>query len=51
MRKTLLFAILLVCMTGCRRYDIDEILLQREDISLTVKGLDMLVYDPATFQI
>ena len=51
MRKTLLLAILLVCMTGCRRYDIDEILLQREDISLTVKGEDMLVYDPATFQI
>lgn len=51
MKKTLLIFSAILCLSGCKGYDIDEILLQREDISLTVKGVDMIVYDPATFQI
>jgi len=51
MKKTLLVFSAILCLAGCKRYDIDEILLQREDISLTVKGEDILSYDPATFQI
>lgn len=50
MKKILLIISAILCLAGCNRYDIDEILLQREDISLTVKGADMIVYDPATFQ-
>lgn len=41
----------LLCLAGCKRYDIDEILLQREEISLTVKGATVLEYDPLTFQL
>ena len=51
MRKVIMLTVLILCMTGCKEYDIDEILLQREDISITVTGAAMLVYDPATFQI
>lgn len=51
MKKIVLICIALLCLSGCKGYDIDEILLQREDISLTVRGEDILVYDPATFQI
>ena len=50
MKKILLIFSAILCLAGCKRYDIDEILLQREDLSLTVKGVDMIVYDPATFQ-
>lgn len=41
----------ILCLAGCQEYDIDEILLQREEISLTVRGTEVLVYDPATFQL
>ena len=41
----------IICIAGCQEYDIEEILLNREDISLTVRGKDELVYDPATFQL
>ena len=50
--RNIIFTITLVCcLAGCRRYDIEEILLQREDISLTLKGEDVIVYEPATFQL
>lgn len=41
----------IICIAGCQEYDIEEILLNREDISLTVRGKDELVYDPTTFQL
>ena len=41
----------IIFIAGCQEYDIEEILLNREDISLTVRGKDELVYDPATFQL
>lgn len=41
----------ILCLVGCQEYDIEEILLQREEISLTVRGDEVLVYDPATFQL
>ena len=38
--KRLIFMIAgLLVLTGCNRYDIDEILLQREEISLSMKGV------------
>lgn len=49
-RFTLCLAIFLA-LSSCRRFDIDEILLQRNDISLTLKGEDQVVYDPVSFQL
>lgn len=46
---TIIFAAIL--LAGCQEYDIEEILLQREDISLTIKGDEVLVYDEETFQL
>lgn len=40
----------LITLSGCI-YDIDEILLEREDISMTVKGVEQFVYDPLTCQL
>ncbi|MBR5835096.1 MAG: hypothetical protein IKY66_02935 [Bacteroidales bacterium] len=50
-RHIIFLAAVIFCLAGCQRYDIEEILLQRNDISLTIKGEDALVYDPLTFQI
>ena len=47
----MILALLVLCLAGCRRYDIDDILLQRQDISLTVRGTEVMAYDPETFQI
>jgi hypothetical protein len=50
MRKLVMLLIIASIATGCR-WDIDEILLVRDDISLTMKGEDLFVYDPLTCQI
>lgn len=36
---------------GCVPYDLDEVLLSRDDVSLTWKGKEQVVYDPATWQL
>lgn len=51
MKKSLVLLAILLCVCGCNRFDPEEILLPREDISLTVKGEVMLKYDPMTFQL
>lgn len=38
-------------MLGCEEYDIEQILLTREDISLTMKGTEQIAYDPLDFQL
>ena len=38
-------------LCGCVKYDVDEILLSRDDLSLTWKGEQQLSYDPLTWQI
>ena len=50
MKRILLLLTVLITVSGCI-YDIDEILLQREDISMTVKGAEQFVYDPVTCQL
>lgn len=37
-------------LSGCAQYDIEEVLLEREDVSLTWKGEEQLVFDPMTWQ-
>ena len=51
MRKSIFILIVLICSFGCKRYDIDEILLQREDVSLTIKGVEQVVYDEMNYQL
>lgn len=40
-----------VLASACVRYDLDEVLLSREDVSLTRKGETEIVYEPATWQL
>ncbi len=49
MKKTLII-LMLLGMVSCVRYDMDEILLQRDDISFTIKGEDQFEYNPLTCQ-
>lgn len=52
MRKyTYILLASLLALTGCKCYDVDVILLEREDLSLTVKGELQYSYDPLTCQI
>lgn len=51
MKKATLIILAALLLPGCRIYDIEEILLKREDISLTIRGEEMLVYDEETFQL
>lgn len=41
----ILIAISVLSAAGCRRYDSEEILLPRNDISLTIKGETIMEYD------
>lgn len=50
MRKVLILVFALAAV-GCNRFDIDEILLVRDDISLTWKGEEQFIYDPASCQM
>lgn len=42
-----------VLLEGCwlNSYDVQEVLLVRDDVSLTFKGKEQLVYDPLTWQL
>jgi hypothetical protein len=50
MRKLVILAVIASIVTGCC-WDIDEVLLGKDDISVTMKGEDLFVYDPMTCQI
>lgn len=49
--KILMLGILLTAMASCDRYNVQEVLLSREDISLTWKKEPQVVYDPLTWQL
>ncbi|MBR2128362.1 MAG: hypothetical protein IJ940_05800 [Bacteroidales bacterium] len=50
MKRILLIASI-IALAGCNRFDIDEILLQRDDLSLTIRGEVIFSYDPGTCQL
>lgn len=50
MKRILTLIAAAITVIGCNRYDIDEILLQREDISLTIKGELIFSYNTETCQ-
>ena len=46
-----LLCVLTFFMSACNPYDVDEILMVRDDISLTWKGAEQMTYDPLTWQM
>lgn len=50
MRRLIMILAFTAIAAGCC-YDIDEILLEREDISFTMKGEDLFKYNPLTCQM
>ena len=49
--KNIFLLLLVLSAAGCNRYDVDEILLIRDDISLTWKGVEQFSYNPSDCQI
>ena len=50
-RKAIILIIIAVAASSCCRYDIDEVLLMRNDISMTWKGKEQMAYDPLNCQL
>lgn len=50
MRRLILIMTITAIVSSCS-YDIDEILLQRDDVSFTLKGQPEFVYNPLTCQM
>ncbi len=51
MRKLWILTLGVLMLAGCQRYDIDEILLMRNDVSITLKGEVLMSFDPLTCQM
>lgn len=51
MKRIIIILTIILAAVGCHPYDIDEILLQRDDVSLTIKGELIFSYDPGTCQL
>lgn len=51
MMKRIILLLAAAMAVSCVRYDIDEILLQRTDVSLTWKGVLQMSHDPQTCQL
>lgn len=51
MRRFILLMISSACLAGCNIYDVDEVLVQRTEISMTLKASDILIYRPDTYQL
>ncbi len=51
MRRLTMILVIAASAIGCCRYDVDEVLIQREDISLTFKGETQMTYDPLICQL
>lgn len=51
MMKRIILLLAAAMAVSCVRYNIDEILLQRTDVSLTWKGVLQMSYDPQTCQL
>ena len=51
LKKILTAFALVLLLASCERYDVNEILLSRDDISLTWKADPQIVYEPYTWQL
>lgn len=48
--KYIMLFVLLLVVAGCEPYDVDVVLLSRDNVSLTWKGMEQFVYEPDTWQ-
>lgn len=52
MRRCLIYMVMLAFLTSCQdRSRVEEILLEREEVSLTWKGNEQMAYDPLKWQM
>lgn len=51
MKQIILLLPILFTLCGCVTYNIDSVLLQQDEISLTWKGKDQIVYNEKNFQM
>lgn len=51
MKRKLILLIAAIAITGCCSFDLEEVLLPREDVSITQKGRLIMSYDPLTCQM
>lgn len=51
MKRLFIPICILLTAVGCVRYDIEELLISRDDVSLTWKGVEQFSYDPAGCQL
>lgn len=51
MKKALIAIMAVALISSCCMYDIDEVLLKRDDVSITQKGNVLMSYDPLTCQM
>lgn len=49
--KRLIFVLVIAFAASCSPYDIDEVLLMRDEVSMTVKGKTEFSYNPLTCQM
>ncbi len=49
--KKLILLLVLVSAAACNPYEIEEVLLPKDDISFTIRGVDQFTYNPLTWQI
>lgn len=51
MRRIICIMLIIACACSCNRFDIDEVLLPREDLSMTLNGKVQFSFDDNTCQI
>ena len=51
MNRIIILLAVITALTGCRSADVEEVLLNRSDISLTWKGESQVTYDSKTYQL
>ena len=51
MKRILILMAVMAACAGCTLYDVTEVLLSRNDISLTYKGMEEFVYDSQVCQL
>ena len=51
MNRIALYIAAVVCLCGCSQYKMEEVLMVRDDVSLTIKGDPVFVYDADNCQV
>jgi hypothetical protein len=51
MKRIIIFMTIIASISGCTQYDVTELLLSRNDVSLTCRGVEEFVYVPESCQM